>query len=106
MKTFKYSPMRNFCDKFFWSISVIFDQTDDGFTSFEFKGSNGMVAIWIGIWYFFAIILGIVYKGSLYSYMTSSLPPAVPKTLETAVDSGWPIMSTAIAIATTLDKKN
>ncbi|OXA45814.1 hypothetical protein Fcan01_19572 [Folsomia candida] len=93
----KGSLFKNFWDKVFWTISVIFDQTDTEFTSVEFKSTSGsvtrMLQVWIAIWYFITFFLGMVYKGSLFSWLTATLPLTVPTSLESLVDSDWPIVT-------------
>ncbi|OXA37915.1 hypothetical protein Fcan01_27314 [Folsomia candida] len=78
-----------------WIFANLLDQSDVNFLlrgnpKFKGIGYQPVLAVWtVG-----SLCIGFLYKGSLFSYMTSTHEPVVPKTFEALLDSTIPMITT------------
>lgn len=79
-----------------WIMGNLLDQSDLSLLRKRgimiFRGISCYPAL--ASWTVGALLLGFLYKGSLYSYMTSTHEPYVPKTLEALLDGDIPMVTT------------
>jgi hypothetical protein len=78
----------------FWTISVILEQVDESLTTILFQNLRWKYFLLILGWSVTAFILGVIYKGSLFSCLTANVPPDVPSSLRKALLSPIPIITT------------
>jgi hypothetical protein len=77
-----------------WIFSSIFNQLGEDETFVLFGNSRGKYFTLFFCWLFMTNLLGIVYQGSLFSYLTATESPNVPKTLKEALnDPNFPIIN-------------
>jgi hypothetical protein len=77
-----------------WIFSSIFSQLGEDETFILFGNSRGKYFTLFFCWLFISNLLGIVYQGSLFSYLTATESPNVPKTLKEALTNpSFPIIN-------------
>lgn len=93
------STLKNARNKLIWTISVLFDEADPRLTEAEFRGARNMYPF-VGLCFFMSFIIGAVYKGAMYSCLSSTVPPPIPSSLRALLlSTDWPFLTSKAGVS-------